>query len=67
MIASGHVIIPGGYKVSMKLILPLLLLAIVSVFSPAYCAESQPTKVENVSDRFIPSGHMGDIGDISLT
>ena len=67
MIASIRlVIILGGYKVSMKLILPLLLLAIALVFSSTYCAESQPTKVENVSDRFIPSGHMGDIGDISL-
>jgi hypothetical protein len=49
----------------MKLFLPLLL-AIVSIVSMVCYAEGQPTKVESVSDRFIPSGWMGDIDDIAL-
>jgi hypothetical protein len=45
-----------------KLVLPILL-AIISIACLAY---GQSTKVENVSDRFFPSGWMGDIDDISL-
>lgn len=50
---------------NVRLVLSLLMVTIAAI-NTSYSAESQPTKSEEVSDRFIPSGWMGDLGDISL-
>jgi len=49
----------------MKLIFLILLFSIISTYSNGE-AVNQPDRIENVSDRFVPSNWMGDYGDLIL-
>jgi hypothetical protein len=50
-------------KVGSRLV---ILLLFGSVLLPTFAVVGQPYQIENVSDRFIPSGWMGDYNDLSI-